>query len=59
MLFAGQQIPKSPFEVGVDKAMGDASKVSVKGLGIEPVGNVANEVTHFNIFTTGQNDDNS
>lgn len=53
VLFAGQQVPKSPFEVGVDKAVGDASKVSVKGLGIEPVGNIANKVTYFDIFTTG------
>ncbi|XP_058488127.1 filamin-B isoform X1 [Solea solea] len=53
VLFAGQQIPKSPFEVGVDKALGDASKVTVKGPGIEPVGNVANKATHFDIYTAG------
>lgn len=53
VLFAGQQIPKSPFEVNVDKALGDASKVSVKGPGIEPVGNVANRPTHFDIYTAG------
>lgn len=57
MLFAGQQIPKSPFEVNVDKALGDASKVSVKGPGIEPVGNVANKPTYFDIFTAGQTSD--
>lgn len=54
MLFAGQSIPKSPFEVNVDKALGDASKVTVKGQGIEPVGNIANRPTYFDIFTAGQ-----
>lgn len=54
MLFAGQQIPKSPFEVTVDKALGDASKVTVKGLGIEPVGNVSNKPTYFDICTAGE-----
>ncbi|XP_045932536.1 filamin-B isoform X1 [Micropterus dolomieu] len=53
VLFAGQPIPKSPFEVDVDKALGDASKVTVKGLGIEPVGNIANKPTYFDIFTAG------
>lgn len=54
VLFAGQQIPKSPFEVNVDKALGDASKVMVKGPGIEPVGNIANKPTYFDIYTAGQ-----
>lgn len=54
VLFAGQQIPKSPFEVSVDKALGDASKVTVKGPGIEPVGNIANKPTYFEICTAGQ-----
>ncbi|XP_069025647.1 filamin-B isoform X3 [Embiotoca jacksoni] len=53
VLFAGQQIPKSPFEVTVDKALGDASKVTAKGPGIEPVGNVANKATYFDIYTAG------
>ncbi|XP_072296018.1 filamin-B isoform X2 [Eucyclogobius newberryi] len=53
VIFAGQQIPKSPFEVSVDKALGDASKVTVKGPGIEPVGNIANRPTHFDIYTAG------
>ncbi|KAK2861659.1 hypothetical protein Q5P01_001192 [Channa striata] len=53
VLFAGQEIPKSPFEVNVDKALGDASKVTVKGPGIEPVGNVANKPTYFDIYTAG------
>nr|XP_046240882.1 filamin-B isoform X1 [Scatophagus argus] len=53
VLFAGQQIPKSPFEVNVDKALGDATKVTVKGPGIEPVGNIANKPTYFDIYTAG------
>lgn len=54
VLFAGQPIPKSPFEVDVDKALGDATKVTAKGPGIEPVGNVANKPTYFEIYTAGQ-----
>nr|XP_061814514.1 filamin-B-like isoform X1 [Nerophis lumbriciformis] len=53
VLFAGQPIPKSPFEVGVDKAVADASKVTVKGPGIEPVGVVANKPAYFDIYTAG------
>ncbi|XP_056248241.1 filamin-B isoform X2 [Seriola aureovittata] len=53
VLFAGQEIPKSPFEVNVDKALGDASKVTVKGPGIEPVGTIANKPTYFDIYTAG------
>ncbi|XP_061796901.2 filamin-B isoform X1 [Nerophis lumbriciformis] len=53
VLFAGQPIPKSPFQVSVDKALGDASKVAVKGPGIEPVGNVANKPAYFDIYTAG------
>ncbi|XP_030585128.1 filamin B a isoform X2 [Archocentrus centrarchus] len=53
VLFAGQEIPKSPFEVNVDKALGDASKVTAKGPGIEPVGNIANKPTYFEIYTAG------
>lgn len=54
VLFAGQPIPKSPFEVDVDKALGDATRVTAKGPGIEPVGNVANKPTYFDIYTAGQ-----
>lgn len=53
VLFAGQQIPKSPFEVTVDKALGDASKVTARGPGLEPLGNVANKPTYFEIYTAG------
>uniref|UniRef100_A0A8C5FXD9 Filamin B n=1 Tax=Gadus morhua TaxID=8049 RepID=A0A8C5FXD9_GADMO len=53
VLFAGQQIPKSPFEVGVEKALGDASKVTTKGVGLDPTGNIANKPTYFDIYTAG------
>ncbi|KAA0707536.1 Filamin-B [Triplophysa tibetana] len=53
VLFAGQQIPKSPFEVNVDKAQGDPTKVTAKGPGLEPVGNIANKPTYFEIYTAG------
>ncbi|KAF4093938.1 hypothetical protein AMELA_G00007140 [Ameiurus melas] len=53
VLFAGQEIPKSPFEVNVDKAQGDPTKVTAKGPGIEPVGNIANKPTYFDIYTAG------
>ncbi|KAL1007835.1 hypothetical protein UPYG_G00092250 [Umbra pygmaea] len=53
VLFAGQQIPKSPFEVNVDKAQGDATKVTAKGPGLEPIGNIANKLTYFDIYTAG------
>uniref|UniRef100_A0A667XC07 Filamin B n=1 Tax=Myripristis murdjan TaxID=586833 RepID=A0A667XC07_9TELE len=39
--------------VNVDKALGDASKVTAKGPGIEPVGNIANKPTYFDIYTAG------
>ncbi|TRY66792.1 hypothetical protein DNTS_009583 [Danionella cerebrum] len=53
VLFAGQQIPKSPFEVNVDKAQGDPSRVTAKGPGLEPLGNIANKITYFDIYTAG------
>lgn len=53
VLFAGQHISKSPFEVNVDKAQGDASKVTAKGPGLETTGNIANKPTYFDIYTAG------
>ncbi|XP_070349739.1 filamin-B isoform X4 [Equus asinus] len=53
VLFAGQHISKSPFEVNVDKAHGDASKVTAKGPGLEATGNIANKPTYFDIYTAG------
>nr|XP_003410088.1 filamin-B isoform X1 [Loxodonta africana] len=53
VLFAGQHISKSPFEVNVDKAQGDPSKVTAKGPGLEASGNIANKPTYFDIYTAG------
>ncbi|KAI1892164.1 hypothetical protein AGOR_G00130450 [Albula goreensis] len=53
VLFAGQHISKSPFLVDVGVSQGDASKVTAQGPGLEPVGNVANKTTYFDIYTAG------
>lgn len=53
MLFAGQDIDKSPYTVNVAKVMGDPSKVHARGPGLEPTGNVANKPTYFDIYTAG------
>ncbi|XP_074428071.1 filamin-C-like [Larus michahellis] len=34
-------------------ALGDANKVTARGPGLEPVGNVANKPTYFDIYTAG------
>lgn len=54
MLFAGQNINNSPFDVNVAMALGDANKVTARGPGLEPVGNVANKPTYFDIYTAGK-----
>ncbi|XP_041269986.1 filamin-A-like, partial [Onychostruthus taczanowskii] len=53
VLFAGQHIAKSPFEVQVGRAAGDAARVTAAGPGLEPLGNAANRSTHFDICTAG------
>ncbi|XP_069085501.1 filamin-C isoform X6 [Pleurodeles waltl] len=53
VLFAGQDIDKSPFSVNVGMGLGDANKVTARGPGLEPVGNVANKPTYFDIYTAG------
>uniref|UniRef100_A0A8C7I8A0 Filamin C n=1 Tax=Oncorhynchus kisutch TaxID=8019 RepID=A0A8C7I8A0_ONCKI len=53
VMFAGQDIDRSPFVVSVSKAMGDPNKVQARGPGLEPVGNVANKPTYFDIYTAG------
>eukprot|EP00062_Callorhinchus_milii_P024180 gi/632983815/ref/XP_007908833.1/ PREDICTED: filamin-B [Callorhinchus milii] len=53
VLFAGQHISKSPFEVSIDKAQGDASKVTARGPGLETAGNIANKPTYFDVYTAG------
>ncbi|TRY85907.1 hypothetical protein DNTS_011928 [Danionella cerebrum] len=56
VLFAGQDIDKSPFLVNVAKAQGDPSKVQARGPGLDPVGNVAHKPTYFDIYTAGAGD---
>nr|XP_061813370.1 filamin-C-like isoform X2 [Nerophis lumbriciformis] len=53
VLFAGQDIDKSPYSVNVAKDMGDPSKVHARGPGLERTGNIANKPTYFDIFTAG------
>ncbi|XP_044042317.1 filamin-C-like isoform X12 [Siniperca chuatsi] len=53
VLFAGQDIDRSPFLVNVSKAMGDPSRVQARGPGLQSTGNVANKPTYFDIYTAG------
>uniref|UniRef100_A0A3B4AVY0 Calponin-homology (CH) domain-containing protein n=1 Tax=Periophthalmus magnuspinnatus TaxID=409849 RepID=A0A3B4AVY0_9GOBI len=53
VLFAGQDIDRSPFMVTVSKAMGDPTRVQARGPGLQPAGNVANKPTYFDIYTAG------
>uniref|UniRef100_A0A3P9I3H5 Filamin A, alpha (actin binding protein 280) n=1 Tax=Oryzias latipes TaxID=8090 RepID=A0A3P9I3H5_ORYLA len=53
VLFAGQHISKSPFEVEVGMAQGDSSKATAQGPGLEPSGNIANKTTYFEVYTAG------
>lgn len=54
MLFAGQDIDKSPFMVHVSKAMGDPTRVQARGPGLQATGNMANKPTYFDIYTAGE-----
>ncbi|XP_054622815.1 filamin-C-like isoform X3 [Dunckerocampus dactyliophorus] len=53
VLFAGQDIDRSPFMVNVSKAMGDATRVQARGLGLQHLGNMATKPTYFDIYTAG------
>ncbi|XP_047431699.1 filamin-C-like isoform X2 [Mugil cephalus] len=53
VLFAGQDIDRSPFMVNVSKAMGDPTRVQARGPGLQASGNVANKPTYFDIYTAG------
>ncbi|XP_044042315.1 filamin-C-like isoform X10 [Siniperca chuatsi] len=55
VLFAGQDIDRSPFLVNVSKAMGDPSRVQARGPGLQSTGNVANKPTYFDIYTAACN----
>ena len=51
--FAGTEIPKSPYTVGIEGAVGDASKCSAAGPGLEKSGNMVGKKTYFEVFTKG------
>ncbi|XP_020279518.1 filamin-A isoform X4 [Pseudomyrmex gracilis] len=51
VLFAGREIPKSPYIVNVEGHAGDASKVTASGPGLQSEGVVVNRPTFFDIFT--------
>ncbi|XP_017885701.1 filamin-A isoform X4 [Ceratina calcarata] len=51
VLFAGREIPRSPYTVHVDQQAGDPSKVTASGPGLQPDGVVLNRGTFFDIFT--------
>uniref|UniRef100_A0A668AS08 Filamin A n=1 Tax=Myripristis murdjan TaxID=586833 RepID=A0A668AS08_9TELE len=53
VLFAGQHISKSPFEVDIGMAQGDSSKATAQGPGLEASGNIANKSTYFDVYTAG------
>jgi filamin len=56
VLFAGQHISKSPFEVEVGMAQGDSTKATAQGPGLELTGNIANKATYFDVYTAGRCD---
>ena len=49
--FAGRDIPKCPYQVGVEGVPGDASKVTASGPGLERSGVVVNRKTYFDVHT--------
>ncbi|KAL0108256.1 hypothetical protein PUN28_015064 [Cardiocondyla obscurior] len=51
VLFAGREIPKSPYTVNVEGHAGDASKVTASGPGLQSEGVVVNRPTFFDVFT--------
>ena len=53
VLFAGKDIQKSPFTVNVEDSPPIPDQVIAKGPGLEPVGNIVHQETHFEVFTSG------
>ncbi|XP_035216492.1 filamin-A-like isoform X2 [Stegodyphus dumicola] len=51
VLFAGKEVPKSPFNVMVEGHAGDPAKVTASGPGLEPTGVMVGKPTYFDIFT--------
>lgn len=52
--FAGQEIANSPFLVRIEGSPGDASKVTVRGPGIEKSGVVVNQQSSFDVLTKSE-----
>lgn len=52
-MYAGKEVPKSPFNVMVEGHAGDPSKVTASGPGLEPTGVMVGKPTYFDIFTKG------
>ena len=52
--FATREVSKSPFVVGIDGAVGDATKCLATGPGIEKTGVMLNRKTYFEVTTAGQ-----
>lgn len=53
VVYAGKEVPKSPFNVMVEGHAGDPSKVTASGPGLEPTGVMVGKPTYFDIFTKG------
>ena len=51
-MFAGAEIPKSPFTVNVEDSPLNPDNVIVKGPGLQP-GNTVGNPTYFDVITTG------
>ncbi|XP_043250799.1 filamin-A isoform X4 [Colletes gigas] len=51
VLFAGREVPNSPYTVNVAAQAGNASKVTASGPGLQPEGVTVNKPTFFDIFT--------
>ena len=49
--FSAKDIPKSPFNVKVEGAAGDPSKVTAAGPGLEKTGVIVGKKTYFEVYT--------
>jgi len=49
--FAGREIPKSPYVVGVEAQSGDPLRVTASGPGLEKTGVMVNHKTYFDVQT--------
>ena len=54
IMFAGREIPKSPYTVAVEGHAGDPGKVTASGPGLQPDGVMISRPTYFDISTKGK-----